>query len=234
MKMVHIEQDVLLLDIGGTLVDITEPYDVYTQRAVSNVVDFVQPEMEVEEAIRIALDVRRKIREQAHKSMEEINFLAFTANVFLKWGISKWKDQDIIEAEYIKAELEITERFDDTIGFLEKARSADKKIIALTNNFSTLHVETLLDRFGMKAYFDDIFISASLGLRKPSAELMDVVFGQLNIPRTEAIIIGDKVEMDVEAGIRSGVKTCLIARGERPVGHKKANVVLRSLAEIEF
>jgi len=234
MNMAHIDQNVLLLDIGGTLVDITEPYDVYTERAVANVVNFVQPEIDSEEAKKIALDVRRKIRDHAHATLEENDFLVYTASVFQRWGINKWNDQAAIEAEYIKAELEITKLFDDTLEFLERAKSSGKRIVALTNNFSALHVETLLERFGLKPYFSDIFISASFDLRKPSLEFMELVFKDLNVSRSEAIVIGDKVEMDVEAGRRSGVATCLVTRGSDPEGQEKADIIVRTLADIEF
>ena len=234
MSMNKIEQNVLLLDIGGTLVDITEPYEVYTERAAANMVAQVKPEMDAEEAKQIALDTRRKIRAEAHSTFTEFDFLDFTTNVMAKWEIEKWNDQNSIEAAYVEAELEITKNFDDTIDFLTRARAAGKRIVALTNNFSALHVQTLLDRFGLRPFFDDIFISASLRLRKPSAELMDQVLASIDVDRQDVIIVGDKVSMDVELGLRSGVATCLVARNTRPEGHEKADILVDTRAEIEF
>lgn len=232
--MAKAQQQVLFLDIGGTLVDITEPYEVYTKRAISKMVSHVKPEIDTKEAMDIAWEVRCKIREQAHTTLREYDFFQFGIEVMKHWGISERNYQPTMEAAYIEAELQITRCFEDTIDFLTRARAAGKRIIALTNNFSSLHVETLLDRFGLRPFFNDIFISASLGLRKPSTELMEKVLDASKVYRQDAIIIGDKVNMDVEAGIRSGVASCLVARGTRPEGHEKADMRVDTLAEIEF
>ena len=49
-----------------------------------------------------------------------------------------------------------------------------------------------------------------MGLRKPSADYFDYIFGKLNIKdKSEVIIIGDSLTSDMQGGKNAGITTCL-------------------------
>ena len=59
-------------------------------------------------------------------------------------------------------------------------------------------------------YFDEIFISQSIGYDKPSKEYFEKCFSMIpEFSKDEAIIIGDSLSSDIKGGINAGIKTCL-------------------------
>ena len=63
---------------------------------------------------------------------------------------------------------------------------------------------------GIAKYFDEIFISQSIGYDKPSKEYFEKCFSMIpEFSKDEAIIIGDSLSSDIKGGINAGIKTCL-------------------------
>ena len=48
---------------------------------------------------------------------------------------------------------------------------------------------------------------------KPNRSIVDVALSQLKVPRAEVLLIGDYLEIDVQAGLNAGVKTGLVLTG---------------------
>lgn len=57
-------------------------------------------------------------------------------------------------------------------------------------------------------WFQDVFVSETVGYSKPSPEYFDYVFSSIPFSRQEALIVGDRLSSDILGGINAGVDTC--------------------------
>ena len=63
---------------------------------------------------------------------------------------------------------------------------------------------------GIEKYFDEIFVSESVGHNKPSKEFFDYCFDKIGeVDKESAIIIGESLSSDILGGKNAGIKTCL-------------------------
>lgn len=201
----------ILLDIGGTVVNIKEPFEVYTKRAIGYVYDFIQPGGDREKFIERAYQHRLKIRAKARETYEEIPF-----RIFARKACGRLPFEDIIydslEAEYIRAEIEVSELHEDVIKFLKKAKAAGKDVYAASNNFSAMHTKKLLEHLGIAEYFKGIYVSGECGFRKPRPGFIVSLCWEYNLRIKDCIMIGDTPEMDVLAGKNALIRTVLLDR----------------------
>lgn len=66
-----------------------------------------------------------------------------------------------------------------------------------------------LDRSGLGALMDGIFLSEHLGVEKPNPGFFDQVFDKIgHYHSDEIIIIGDSLTSDMQGGINAGILTC--------------------------
>jgi HAD superfamily hydrolase (TIGR01549 family) len=60
---------------------------------------------------------------------------------------------------------------------------------------------------------DGIYTSAQWGVEKPAPEFFDLVARACGVPREEICYVGDRLDNDVLAAARSGMRTVLLRRG---------------------
>ncbi|MBK5201121.1 MAG: YjjG family noncanonical pyrimidine nucleotidase [Spirochaetaceae bacterium] len=60
---------------------------------------------------------------------------------------------------------------------------------------------------GIESYFSNYFISSDMGCQKPDIEFFDIVLNTIKAERDECLIIGDRLESDIEGGLRSSIDT---------------------------
>jgi len=234
----NIKEKYLLIDIGDTLMSINEPFDVYTKRAIGYIYDRLNPAVTKDKFVKYVFNYRNEIRKRAHQSMIEMPATEFLTNILMHYNL-KATDKLIeeLEKEYIKAETEVTTLFSDTIFFLERVKENRKVLIAVTNNFSRRLVLLLLIKFGIINYFSNIYISGDIRYRKPHAGFLNTVCLSENIKKSDCIMIGNNIKLDVMAGKNSGIKTCLINRDnkERSVLTKEIcpDYTIKNLNEVE-
>jgi HAD superfamily hydrolase (TIGR01549 family) len=85
-------------------------------------------------------------------------------------------------------------------------------LIVLASNFDTTLTE-LLTRDGTADRFDAIFVSAALGLEKPSLEFYRTVCEQLQIQPQAVVMVGDDLTLDVRPALAVGMKAVHLTEG---------------------
>ena len=64
-------------------------------------------------------------------------------------------------------------------------------------------------RCGIEKYFDDIFISDTIGFDKPSVKYFEYVEDHINsFDKSRTLIIGDSLTSDMRGGLNYGIDTC--------------------------
>lgn len=87
----------------------------------------------------------------------------------------------------------------------------DKRKFILTNRYSHL-ASALLEKLGIRSFFEEVFGGDDESCIKPSACVLDRILPIVGVDKKEAIIVGD-MAIDVMTGKNSGVKTCWVTYG---------------------
>lgn len=95
---------------------------------------------------------------------------------------------------------------------LEELRDYKKAVIS--NKREYLSKKTL-EGLGLLRYFEIVLGSDSTPEKKPSPLPVRMVLEKLNIPGSEAVIVGDS-DLDIKAGKSAGVLTIAVSYGYRP------------------
>ncbi|RMG83586.1 MAG: HAD family hydrolase [Bacteroidetes bacterium] len=229
---------IFLIDIGDTLVHIQEPFEIYTRQAIRNIEQFFESD-DTSRFVETVFNVRQQIRAEAHRSLREFSFSFFieeVSRIFSPKYHNLTPDRlQEIENAYIRAELNITRIFPDTPDFLRQLQAQGKQMVIATNNFSSLHVYQLLEKFALTDLFQGIYISGEIGWRKPHPKFLTHIAD--NFPgfnREKAIIIGDKPEMDVALANNGKIKSIWLNRKNIQNVSFIPTIEVHSLSDIKF
>jgi phosphoglycolate phosphatase len=88
---------------------------------------------------------------------------------------------------------------------------SDKRKFVLTNRYAHL-ASALLEKLGIRGFFEDVFGGDDESCIKPSACVFDRILPAVNVKRDEAMIVGD-MAVDVMAGKNSNILTCWVTYG---------------------
>ncbi len=81
------------------------------------------------------------------------------------------------------------------------------KLAAITNGFANVK-RPHLAKTDTHQFFEDVFISAELGISKPQPLFFDKVLAAIGAERRDCLVIGDSLSSDILGGINSGIDTC--------------------------
>lgn len=87
-------------------------------------------------------------------------------------------------------------------------------------------------RVAIKDYFEDIFISETIGYQKPRREYFDYVVQAIgDCDRSEILVVGDSLSSDIRGGIDSGIDTCWVSRYGKSAGDITPTYTIQSITE---
>ena len=88
---------------------------------------------------------------------------------------------------------------------------------------------------GLLPYFDHVFISESLGYRKPEKAFFDACRAFLpDVAADECMMIGDSLTADITGGKNAGMKTIWYNHTHRPVPERcEADQIVDSLLKLK-
>ncbi|MBI4981417.1 HAD family hydrolase [Candidatus Woesearchaeota archaeon] len=104
-----------------------------------------------------------------------------------------------------------------------------KHRLVLVSNTDRFSINNVLNKFGMKKYFEKVFCSYELGLIKTDSEFLPKVLAELGATAEECVMIGDSLESDMLPAQKAGIKAVMMdRRNSRQFGLK-----IRNLNELE-
>lgn len=223
----------ILYDIGDTLVSINQDFEEYTKRAIKNISPFFRQVHNLDEFIERAYSIRCDIRKRAHESLYEFSFNDFLVEIQKEYQLNT-NDYSAVELAYVEAELEITILKEHVHHLLKLGLLKGKRQFVATNNFSSIHVKEILKRFDIEQYFEAIYISGELNVRKPSSEFINTICEQSELIKEETVIIGDKLKMDILGANNANIDSCWINLKEEKAKEIKPTFIIHSLKQINF
>jgi HAD superfamily hydrolase (TIGR01509 family) len=100
----------------------------------------------------------------------------------------------------------------------EKAKSTLQQLkgkypMAIVSNFYG-NMHAVLQDFGLLNFFDDIIDSATVGIRKPSADIWRLGVGALGLRADEVCVVGDSLDKDIRPAKSIGCQTIWLNNAE--------------------
>jgi HAD superfamily hydrolase (TIGR01662 family) len=80
---------------------------------------------------------------------------------------------------------------------LRQLAASGPRLGLISNAADEGNVQRLIDRAGLRAYFDPIIISAAVGLRKPNPAIFERVLRAWDLPPAECVMVGDTLGADI-------------------------------------
>lgn len=183
----------------------------------------------------VYFEVRDRFYSESRESLEEPHFNVRVSQVLQRLGYS----HNVADPVVVGATNAFAEEFmrhiqpdRDAVDVLQKLRSKYK--LGLVSNFGIPEcARDLLERFGLRVYFDVVVISGEVNQRKPSPEIFRKALRALSVSPSKAVFVGDMLDLDIKGPKDLGIKTVLIKR--RPMeadADVQPDFVITSLTEL--
>jgi len=95
---------------------------------------------------------------------------------------------------------------------LARLRTMGYRLGLISNAGDTADVQTLIDRAELRDYFDHIFISAKIGVRKPHHRIFEIALDTFHIRPGEAVMVGDALNHDILGANNTGIASVWLTR----------------------
>lgn len=114
---------------------------------------------------------------------------------------------DKISEDYIKFLPDNNQLFDGALDVLEYLKPKYNLHI-ITNGFAEVQGRKM-NNSGLNSYFKTITNSEMAGVKKPHPNIFEYALSLANVPKENAIMIGDCIDADVRGAISFGIKAIL-------------------------
>ncbi len=131
------------------------------------------------------------------------------------------KDRGVYSEKLFQECCEVYERVKlDSLWVYEGVRDVLEKLkrkyrLAVVTDAENGHAMSRLEKAGLKDYFDVIVSADMTGKRKPDPVPIIFALEKLGAKPEEAVIVGDSLRRDIEAGKKLGMVTIYSAYGDR-------------------
>lgn len=101
--------------------------------------------------------------------------------------------------------MEKLKLFPGTVELLQGLKESGKKVYLLSNA-QTSFTYPEMKALGITDYFDDIFFSSNLEVKKPSAKFYDALFEKHHLNKAESVMVGNDRFADVQGALDFGME----------------------------
>ena len=112
----------------------------------------------------------------------------------------------------------------DAIPTLKTLREQGYRLGMISNTSDDRNVQQLVDRCGLRPYFDTILTSAGCGIRKPDARIFQLALDYFGIPPEQTAMVGDMLEADILGANQLGIYSIWISRRAQGPGEGQLKI----------
>ena len=203
----------ILFDLGGTLMHAHGDWLPVFSRA-----DQALTKTLLEHDIKLDAKIfRARLREyynQRDKDFQETSYHFVLQELLKELGHAEVAEPVIRSA--LDAMFAITQSNwileEDTPQTIQQLKSQNYKLGIFSNAGDDKDVQTLVENFGIRPYFDFVLTSAACYYRKPHARAFEIALAQWNISPEESAMVGDSLEADIFGANNLGMHSIWIKR----------------------
>jgi HAD superfamily hydrolase (TIGR01662 family) len=207
----------ILFDLGSTLVYAKHPWPPYYERAdLALVEELCRSGIEIDPAAfqtEFGGFILSYYDRHTEDNLELTTFTVLHDMLFRK-GFQKVPDRVLRAA--LEAMYAITQQNwhleEDAVSTLETLKSRGYRLGMISNTSDDMNVQGIVDRWGLRPFFETIVTSAALGIRKPDARIFQEALDHFQVKPEGAAMVGDMLDTDVLGANQSGIYSIWITR----------------------
>jgi 2-haloalkanoic acid dehalogenase type II len=126
----------------------------------------------------------------------------------------------------------------DAIPVLNILRSQGYRLAIISNASDADDVNTLIKQSGLSPYFEKVFISAEVGLRKPHPRIFRLALDHFAVEPHHTVMVGDTLSADIQGANQLGMRSVWITRrADRTDNHEnhskiKPSAIISTLIQL--
>lgn len=232
----------LIFDLGHTLIELPEDPEALRQEMFAAALKVLHGHGIPVEASAFAgaverwMDLRYGRWQEDWREYPLVETFALALGELGYGGLPEERVREVVRA-FLTPQEARWQPFPDTFTTLEELRRRNYRLALLTNSGDADHSWRLIDRFGLRRYFDPIVISAAVGWRKPHPDLFLGIAATWALPPSSIVVIGDLLDADIRGAHLAGMRGIWAAMSSGPgplpsPNHAQPDAIIRSLSEI--
>ncbi len=201
----------VLFDMGGTLEELYYD-DTIRQQATRDLKELLarlglDPGLDsagLQAAVASGIGAYQAWREQTEIELPPEK--VWTEYVFANHGLSRRRLAAAAEelAFFYETRFQVRSLRPEAPAVLETLHQKGFRLAIISNVISRRLVTYKLVEYGIAHYFDPVVTSASLGWRKPNAQIFEVAVRRMRLPPSACAYVGDTISRDVLGARRAG------------------------------
>jgi HAD superfamily hydrolase (TIGR01549 family) len=212
---------VVLFDLGSTLIYFSGDWpEVIWQGQVALVHTLLCAGMELDTG---AFQPQLLTSMEAYFSNRDAELIEHTTGAILRGLLSRWGYTDVpasLLLEALQAMYQVSEAYwhveAETHSTLDDLRRQGYRLGLISNAADDANVQRLVDKAGLRPYFDVILTSAAEGIRKPHPRIFQTALQTWSALPSQAVMVGDMLSADVIGANNLGIYSVWVTRRAAP------------------
>lgn len=225
MPAKHRPFKLVLFDVGNTL--------LYAEQSFDNIVPRANEAMYAAllEMGYARLDARfpevydQRTEEYYHLRAEEL--VEYSSAIVLRRVLTEYGYKEVSDAHIgkaLRAFYSVTQANwipeADTVPMLQVLQGQGYRLGVISNAADTEDIYQLLDKVQARPYFEQILVSAEVGIRKPHPRIFEMALEHFGMSAQETAMVGDTLAADILGANQLGIGSVWITRrADRPDNH---------------
>ncbi len=151
---------------------------------------------------------------QREAELTEYTFGSILQDLLVEKGFKRLPDEQlkfILRARFAISQVHWQVET-DAAQTLDALRQQGYRLAIISNASDDDDVQTLIDRAGLRPFFEIILTSAAAGIRKPHPAIFRAVLDQLGLPAQRTVMVGDTLGADILGAQAVGMRAVWITR----------------------
>jgi len=174
-----------------------------------------------------------RTRLNAYYQERESEFIEYTTHYYLREILGEYGYPDLPEdiltkslGGYYAVSQDNWQPEADALPTLEALRKRDYRLGLISNAADDGDVQTLVDKAGIRPYFDQILTSAAMGIRKPDPRIFQPLIKGWGFAPERIVMVGDTLGADILGAQNAGLHGIWIKRrGDTPANRAHADTI---------
>ncbi len=235
--------DAVLFDLGGTLIYFQGTWPEAIRQSNAEMILMLQAggfPLESEPFLSDFL-----MRMKTYNDECGPDFIEYTTSYILKELLGEYGFPDVPDSllrKALAARYAVSQSFwqieEDAVPTMQALRRAGCRLGMISNAGDDADVQALVDKAGIRSFFDVILTSAAMGIRKPNPRIFHTALHQMGVAPDRAAMVGDTLGADILGARNAGVTSIWITRrAEVPANRAHREIIqpdaaIDSLAEL--
>jgi putative hydrolase of the HAD superfamily len=210
----------VIFDLGSTLIDFGGDYASVFPESLAAITDHLLAEgislgrAEFIDQFSQALRDYDDRRDDDHIELTTYAILCDVLRTFVESLPDEAVLRDALSAMYAVSEVFWKPKA-NMHAVLNQLSGSGYQLGLLSNAGDEANVQRLIDKVGIRDYFDPILISAALGIRKPDPRPFQQILEEWTLPPESVVMVGDLLEADILGAQQTGIHNIWLRDGSK-------------------